>query len=298
MGDFFGQRTGIISNGSLSVEYLLDAGPRIVRLRYMDGENLLAEIPDRSLDTEYGKYFFRGGHRLWHAPEVIPRTYIPDNDPITTAQLKDGIVLIQPIEHGTGFQKSIQIILKKDSARVTINHTLLNKGMWSVNLSAWAITQFPLGGFAILPQTIKPSDTSGLLPNRSFALWPYSSINDPRLNLADDLIVLHATASLPPLKIGYANSAGWIAYYRNSMLLIKRFSPMLDRQFPDLGCNAEIYCGDQFVELETLSPFTAINPGRSLFHTEIWDIIPDFPPLTNLNDIRNYIHLAGLTLDS
>jgi hypothetical protein len=117
-------------------------------------------------------------------------------------------------------------------------------------------------GFAILPRTMKPVDTSGHLPNRRVALWSYSSINDTRLILTDDLILFQAAVSLPPLKIGYANSVGWIAYQRNSMLLIKRFSPLLDSQFSDLGCNAEIYCGDRVIELETLSPFTHLIPGN------------------------------------
>ena len=34
MGDFYGLRTDTISNNIVSIEYLLDAGPRIVRLYY------------------------------------------------------------------------------------------------------------------------------------------------------------------------------------------------------------------------------------------------------------------------
>ncbi len=290
MGDFYGLTTGKISNGILTLEYLLDAGPRIVRLFYNKNQNnIFVEIPDRTHQTEYGTYFFRGGHRLWHAPEDILRTYIPDNDPVSVALSPDGVTLTQSVEPGTGIQKSLKIVLDTDSARVTIHHTLLNHGMWAVNLSAWAITQFPLGGTAIFPQTVLPVDTTGLLPNRNLALWSYTSLNDSRLSLADDLIAIKATSALPPLKIGYTNRAGWIAYYRNSILFIKQFFPHPDLPHPDFGCNVETYCGDQFIELETLSPITTLDPGQSLHHTEIWEIISDIPAPANLNDIRQLI---------
>ena len=38
MGDYYGLKTEKISNGIISVEYLLDGGPRIVRLLYKDGQ--------------------------------------------------------------------------------------------------------------------------------------------------------------------------------------------------------------------------------------------------------------------
>ena len=96
----------------------------------------------------------------------------------------DGVTLTQPVESGTGIQKRLQIILDEDAARMIIHHTLLNQGLWPVTLSAWAITQFPLGGIAILPQTTHKLDAQGLLPNRNLSLWSYTSINDPRLILA------------------------------------------------------------------------------------------------------------------
>jgi hypothetical protein len=296
MGDFYGLNTATISNGFLTLEYLLDAGPRLVRLFYKENkENIFAEIPDRSHTTDCGTYFFRGGHRLWHAPEDILRTYIPDNDPVSVAHSPAGVTLIQPVESGTGIQKSVEIILDKNSARVTVHHSLHNHGLWAVNLSAWAITQFPLGGMAIFPQMGLPVDTAGLLPNRNLALWSYTSLNDSRLSLADDLIAIRATSALPPLKIGYTNRAGWIAYCRNSILFIKHFFPLPDLPHPDFSCNVETYCGDQFIELETLSPITTVDPGQSLHHTEIWDILPNIPTPANLNDIRQLINQGDIS---
>jgi len=291
MGDFYGLRTDTISNNIVSIEYLLDAGPRIVRLYYKGtNENLLAEVPERYHETVFGKYYFRGGHRLWHAPEDILRTYIPDNDPITITKDSENVILTQPVELATGIHKTIQVNLSPNAAKVTVHHTLKNVGLWPVKLSAWALTQFPLGGVAIFPQNTSTLDTAGLLPNRNLSLWSYASVNDPRLSMADDFITIKALPSLPPLKIGYANGAGWIAYIRNSLLFIKRFPPLSNQSYPDLGCNVESYIGDSFIELESLSPLTLVDPGQSLHHIETWEILHIANPSDNLDDVRQLVN--------
>jgi hypothetical protein len=296
MGDFYGYRTGKISNDILSLEYLLDAGPRIVRL-YFQGlnENILAEVPDRRHITKYGTFYFHGGHRLWHAPEDIVRTYIPDNDPVMVTQLPEGVLLAQSIEPHSGIQKSIQISLHSDSAKVTLHHSIKNTGLWPIQLSAWALTQFPLEGIAILPQTNEKLDPDGLLPNRNLSLWSYTKLDDPRLMLGDDFILINANALLPALKLGYTNRRGWMGYFRKTTLLIKHFTPYPDQPHPDFGCNVETYCGDSFIELETLSPYVLIHPGQSLTHTEIWEIIPILNPIVDMDDVRQLFGQFGIS---
>lgn len=38
-------------------------------------------------------------------------------------------------------------------------------------------------------------------------------------------------------------------------------------------CNAEMYCNDKFVELESLGPHTKLGPGFHISHLELWDVI-------------------------
>ena len=58
--------------------------------------------------TPYGDYYFRGGHRIWHAPEAMPRTYIPDGE-LQITELPDGVLLESPTEPGTGIRKQIKL---------------------------------------------------------------------------------------------------------------------------------------------------------------------------------------------
>ena len=121
MADFYGKPVGILENKYLRLEYLLQAGPRIVRLFPAGSqENLLAELPELIVPTPYGDYHFTGGHRLWHAPEQMPRSYIPDNEGLQVMGLEDGINLIQPVEVPTGILKgciSIWLMAEQRSSR-------------------------------------------------------------------------------------------------------------------------------------------------------------------------------------
>ncbi len=271
-GDFYGLPTRIIDNGKIRVEFLREAGPRIVRL-FVNGsdENQLAEVPEAKAVTPFGDYYFRGGHRLWHSPEAFPRSYLPDNAGLSIEESNGEIRLVSALEPATAIRKSISIRLHENQAALTLTHELRNDGMWQVELAPWAITQFRLGGVVILPQRVEPFDKDSLLPNRALVLWHYTSWHDPRLQLDDEYIFIRAQARTPPCKIGYLNHAGWIGYWREGIFFRKRFEPRVELPYPDFGCNAECYCGEEFVEVETVAPLARLEPGASVTHTEVWE---------------------------
>lgn len=264
-----------LKNNFLQIEYMTTS-LRVTGLFPAGKPNLLAELGDfPSVPTPYGEYHFHGGHRLWHAPEAMPRSYIPDDGELTMIDLHDGVILEGKTELGTGIRKRIEIRLAADKPSATLTHTLINDGMWPIELSPWAITQFRLGGTVILPMPVGNADPAGLLHNRQFSLWPYARINDSRLKLDDRFILFKADAILPPFKIGTFNSSGWLAYWVDGVLFRKTFDAHAGLPHPDNNCNAEMYCGDQFVELESLAPLGALNAGDSVKHVEIWDVFDD-----------------------
>lgn len=264
----------ILKNDFLQIEYLTDA-LRIMGLTPAGRTNLLADISDSlPISTPYGDFRFLGGHRLWHAPEAMPRTYIPDT-PLTITDLADGVLLEAQTEPGTGIRKQIEIHLAPDKPSLTLTHTLINDGLWPVKLAPWAITQFRLGGIVILPMPVGNVDSTGLLPNRQFSLWPYARINDSRVTWGDEFVLFKADTLLPPFKIGYFNPHGWIAYWLDGILFRKSFEAHTEYTYPDNNCNAEMYCNDQFVELESLAPLTSLCPGDSVNHKEKWKLFFD-----------------------
>lgn len=294
MTDFHGYPVRRLSSRFLELDCLTTAGPRIVRLRYRASGNLLAEVPGITVPTPYGDYHYLGGHRLWHAPEQMPRSYVPDEEGLVVSDLPDGLILDGRVEPATGIQKRLEIHLDPDRARATLTHTLSNQGLWPAELSAWAITMFRLGGTAILPTQGGEAAAEGLLPNRHLSLWPYSHIRDTRLHLEDEFIAVRPRPEMPPFKIGTFNARGWMAYWLGDVLFRKTFTVWSGLPHPDLDCNAEIYCDDQFIELETLGPLTRLAPGESVSLVETWELFdtleqglpsPGWIPLL-LNDVK------------
>lgn len=263
--------TRILKNDFFQVEYLTDA-LRIMGVSPAGTPNLLADIRGfPPIPTPYGEFHFRGGHRLWHSPEAMPRTYIPDT-PLTITELPNGVLLEAQTEPGSGIRKSIEICIAPDKPAMTLTHTLVNDGMWTVELAPWAITQFRLGGTVILPMPVGKVDEAGLLANRQLALWPYAHINDPRVKWGDEFVLFKADPLLPPFKVGYFNPHGWLAYWLDGILFRKTFEARADCTYPDNNCNAEMYCNDHFVELESLGRLIKLSPGASAVHVEVWEV--------------------------
>ena len=276
MDDFYGLPIGKLENQHLRLHYLAEAGPRLVRL-FLAGSpvNWLAESPEIHWDTPYGRYFLWGGHRLWHAPESLGRSDVPDDKGLLVEELHDGGVrLTQPVESATGVVKSMEVHLHTDHPELTILHGLANQGSHPIELAAWAITQLPLGGTLVLPQPGSQPLVNRLQPDRHLVLWHYTSWQDSRLSISDDYMLLAARPSPESAKWGYLNHAGWIGYFWQGMFLRKFFPAQPQLPHTDLDCNVEFYIKDQYVEMETLGPLAVLAPGERLSHQERWVFEP------------------------
>lgn len=172
---------------------------------------------------------------------------------------------------GGQIAKELTFVMDAGAPKVTVTHVLRNEGLWTVELAPWAITQCRLGGIVILPQPAKPSDPEGLLPSQRYSFWPYTILNDGRFALGEK-VTLVRTRVAPATKLGYFNTHGLIGYWIDGTLFTKRFTPVFDAPYPDYGCNVECYQNEAFVELETLGPLTALKPGASVTHTEVWQM--------------------------
>jgi hypothetical protein len=275
---FSGHECVALENGAIKLLVTQSVGPRILFLSFNGSRNLLAELPDFVKECPgVGAFHFYGGHRLWEAPEALSRTYLPD----------DRAVEIMP---RTGMQKTIEVVLHGEAPRVTITHRLTNRGLWPVTCAPWAITQLRTGGVAILPQV---SDDTGVLPNRSLALWPYTDLANPNLGWGGGLIVVQANMEVP-FKLGFPNPRGWLAYWLDGNLFVKRVSFDPQGTYADFGSSNEFYSNQQFLELETLAPMGTIPPGSSAVHVETWELYADIDRPRTVNEAQSLVETLGL----
>ena len=280
-----------LSNGIVEAIVTTAFGPRILFYGTVGGENILAELPDESKTTELGEFKPWGGHRLWAAPEVLPRTYAPDDQPVEVV-VDDalGINLLGAVEAATGIQKSLYLRLDPEGSGLTILHGVTNRSMWEIELAPWALTILKGGGRAILPQEPYRPHSEYLLPARPLVLWHYTDLSDARWTIGPKYIQLATDASKPePQKIGIANHQGWAAYLHGTTLFVKHALHHDGMTYPDFGSSTEAYTAGTFIELETLGPLERLAPGDSAQHVERWHLYDGLEPAVTEADIDRLI---------
>jgi len=273
---FQNQDCVVLENTNLQLIISESIGPRILGLRFQGGENLLAELPDFTTYLPDGlPYYFYGGHRLWAAPEIMPSTYDPDDNPVEISSEENIILVKKEKEKFSDLEKSLKIQLDPEKPIVTIEHVLKNCGSHTIECAPWAITQLRTGGTAILP--LRKDDT-GFLPNRSISFWPYTDINHPKIKWGNEYILIDADME-SPFKVGYPNPSGWIGYWLDGVLFVKFASYDPDKNYYDFNSSSECYCNDRFIELESLGSKLALGPQESITHKEVWKVfsIPERP---------------------
>ncbi len=261
-----------LTNGTVEVIVTTDIGPRVIRYGFVGKSNVFAEMPDDVVKTEWGDWKPYGGHRFWHAPEVKPRSYAPDNDPVAVKVEADGTIrLTQEVEPHTGMQKEITVTLDVEGSGVKVVHRLTNRGVWAVEAAPWALTIVAGGGTTIIPQEPYISHDDYVLPARPMVLWHYTDLTDPRWTIGKKYLRLRTEASLNfAQKVGVANKQGWMAYLNAGTLFVKRFAYVKGATYPDDGCNCETFTKGTFMEVETVGPLTKLEPGGSVEHVERW----------------------------
>ena len=263
-----------ISNEAAELIIATQYGPRILRYAPAGGketDNLFGIVPEVTLKTDLGQWYIRGGHRLWHAPEGKPRSYVPDNEPVQVVREGDTFRLIQPVEKATGIEKEIDVTLDPNGSHVTVLHKLTNRGLFAADMACWAMSVMGKGGMAIVPQEPYQSHDDALLPARPLVLWPYTNLTDPRWQIGQKYITLRQDPDQKESqKVGVLNRQGWAAYYRSGLLFFKRFACDAEKAYPDFNSNNEIYTDGAILELETLGTLERVQPGATITHREDW----------------------------
>lgn len=271
-----------LSNGLIETRVVTDVGPRIMDLRPSGGTNLLhqREAPGGSNEDHY---MFRGGWRLWVAPERPDTTYALDNS-ACTAEVRDGSVwVVAPPQPAAGIQKTIAVSLPAGEPRLRLTSYIKNVSSQPLTYAAWSLPMLEPGGRAFIPLDVGP--LTAFDATRRLILWSYAHMQDPRYQLGDRLVQIDHAQVKPAApspsgrrddesKIGVDSTQGWAAYLLNGTLFLERFRHEATGPYPDGGATIEVYSNSEFLELEHLGPLTTIKPGEEIVMREDWWLFP------------------------
>jgi len=271
-----------IYNEVAEVFVTLDMGPRIIKYNLLGKENVFCEHLTEEPQVKETGWKIIGGHRLWHAPESIPRTYELDNKKLEYTLIENGIQITCDIEKTTGLHKNLIIILSENTAETAVIHDIANKGVWTVEYAVWALSVMAVGGVEIIPTN---QNDSGQLHNTNISLWSYAKMNDDRVYWGDKYITLRQDPNATTaFKMGTNNNHAWAAYINNGCAFVKRYAHFSDEKYPDNNVSFETYTNDFMLEVETLSPIAEVNPGEMLEHIEVWNITEDIQAPENTEE--------------
>jgi hypothetical protein len=258
-------------------------GPRIMELRTADGTNLF-HVRDAELGhSGESEWMFRGGWRLWVAPETRAKTYVPDNAPCAV-EVDGGVLRVSgPPQPAAGIQKIVELEPAADAPCLHVRSRIRNISTAPVTYAAWSLSVMRPGGRAFAPLDVGPLDAFDA--TRKLILWSYTELADPRYRFGDRLVQIDHTRVRPApastarrddeSKIGVDSAQGWAAYLVDRTLYLKRFPYQPGAPYPDGGATIELYSSAEFLEVENLSPLTTIQPGGELVYPEDWWIFPN-----------------------
>lgn len=266
-----------VENETYTLMVPLDYGIRIIHFSLREGCNVFFYDANEAI-TQSGDAFakmgsdgwkLRGGHRLWTSPEAFPRTYAPDDQPITWSKTEAGVLLTSAPEPWTHLQKQIEIRFVGEE--VELIHRVTNVGAWTIETAPWSLNVMAPGGTAVIPQV---SRDTGLLPNRNLILWPYTRMNDERVEWGNDAIVIKQSQDADQaFKIGINHEPGFAACVYPDVTFELRYEHKPEAVYPDGGCSFECYTNEHMMELETLAPLEKLEPGQTVEHKETWKLV-------------------------
>lgn len=252
--------------GTASLVVIADIGPRIISLCCDGGANILFE--DQFNQYTRGDWRLYGGHRFWVGPET-EYAFLPENRPCEVEIEGDMISITQP-KDPMGLQKIMTICPAVNDAGFCIRHTVRNSGTLLYPGSIWTLTCVQPSPVLIPWLTGSAQWQCGMV--RYWCRWE-NHTTDP----ADAKWKPHREFFLVDPdgkegKIGICSEQGHLLWLGREYTFLKTFELNPVAQYPDGGCNVEVYTCPDFVEMESLSPVTVFHPGRSYTHIENWYI--------------------------
>ena len=278
-----------LANREVETIVTTDVGPRVIRFGFLGRRNLFAEIAGEQGGQGEPTWKIRGGHRLWLAPEDRRRTYELDNSPVNAEPIGSGVRIVQNPGPVSGVEKRIEITLERRRNRVQIEHILVNRSDSMVRLAPWALTVMAPDGMALVPLPPKISHKRRLTHNQEWSIWGYTDFADGRWTFGSRYIFFRHDRKRGPGKLGIAHRQGWVGYWLDGFLFVKRFGWIEGATYPDGGVNFETFANEDFLELESLGPLVDLAPGGSVQHDEVWELFRDVPPIRSESDVSKKV---------
>ncbi len=250
----------LITDKKMNIVVTIDYGPRIVSVTSGDKPNLIYHETSPEIDRCHG-------HKMRLTLERASNGVYFDNSPVMYTLMEDGVKLIQTVKEPIRLELSMDIMPNSETESLMIAHSVVNKSKEPVKLSIYTETPLLHSGFVFVPQnTLDEPDK----PQRILMLWNNTQWTDRRLHIGDQYITVMGNETSSKLKIGLNNTAGLCGYIYGNDAFIKHYIHNKTALYPFSHCSTAVTAHENFLSIQTASPFYVIDPGEAARHVENW----------------------------
>jgi len=259
-----------LTDGRTEVGCSLDFGIRISHLSVAGMDNIFYEQPSDGCDglTTDGGWKIYGGHRVWNTPED-DSCYGAEDRSVEYELGDEGVALRQPVDLMRKIAKEVDVRILSDG-RIEVTNIIRNLSDEVLETAAWGVSTLT-GGRAEIDFE-KAGGVVGGQPARYVSLWGDTNIADERVTWSRNHLSAQYRAIPDYFKIGLYTKSGKAFYYNKGQKFTLEFGTDDFGNYPDNGCNFEMWLHSRCMELESLGKVSSLSKGECATHVEYWKI--------------------------
>lgn len=227
-------------------------GGKILSFKYKDAES----ISQLRFPESFGSTFWTSPQKEWFWPP-IPEY---DKQPYTVEEKGTSLVMKSQVSQRLKYSITKEFSVDPKDKAFVINYTITNEGDTTRKVAPWEITRVQNdNGLIFFDTDINKITPAGLMDFKAEfgAVWYQTDITNENRKIN-------------------ADGKGWLAYYNNGLILVKKFQDLDTTQPAPNEAEIQVYVnrGKAHIELESQGAYTELQPGKSLTWTVRWYLVP------------------------
>lgn len=241
----------------------ISKGGKILSLKYKEQEI----ISQSRWPESFGSTFWTSPQKEWNWPPV-PEF---DKQPYTVKQRDSHLVISSPVSERLGMSVGKDFSVDAKDGAFVITYSIKNESQEPRRVAPWEITRVTNGDGLIFFEAVD-------------SIWPAGLMTFEKAQGAS----WYKTDEAPQNRKVNADGRGWLAYYADGLLLVKKFQDLKAEEPAPGEAEIQVYVnrGKSYIELESQGAYTLLEPGAELHWTVRWYVKPVD---ATANDLRSLL---------
>ena len=246
-----GESKYVIETGDLSLTINGAGGGKILSFKYKDTE----VISQSTFPESFGSTFWTSPQKEWNWPPVQEF----DKQPYTVEEKGNSLVMTSNVSARLKYRIRKEFSVDAKSNAFVVTYSIINESGETRKVAPWEITRVPNEGLIFFDAPADQITPANLMPFKSEFGISWYQTDEANQNR----------------KIN-ADGKGWLAYFNNGLLMVKKFQDLNASQPAPEEAEIQVYVnrGKSYIELESQGAYTELKAGESLNWTVKWYLTP------------------------